>query len=124
MPPCHAAFISASTPSPAHQTCAPRGRLERGTSSAAVESMTSAMSVAMSLMQVPLGIGGSASTIVIASWNRRFGSVTNRLRSASFGVSLVLSSFFRFGTDRVGCGLWRTRDCDPIMVPLREGGGH
>ena len=39
---CHAAFISASTPGPAHQPCAPRGRLERGTKSAAVESMTSA----------------------------------------------------------------------------------
>ena len=32
---CHAAFISASTPGPAHQPCAPRGRLERGTKSAA-----------------------------------------------------------------------------------------
>ena len=61
---CHAAFISASTPGPAQQPCAPRGRLERGTKSAAVESMTSAMSVAMSLMQAPSGIGGSASTIV------------------------------------------------------------
>ena len=36
---CHAAFISASTPGPAHQLCAPRGRSERGTSSAAVERM-------------------------------------------------------------------------------------
>ena len=51
---CHAAFISASTPGPARQPCAPRGRLEHGTSSAAVESMTSAISVAMSLVQVPL----------------------------------------------------------------------
>ena len=33
---CHAAFISASTPGPAHEPCTPRGRLERGTSSAAV----------------------------------------------------------------------------------------
>ena len=64
---CHAAFISASTPGPAHQPCAPRGRLERGTNSAAVESMTSAMSVAMSLMQVPSGIGGSAPNIAFAS---------------------------------------------------------
>ena len=52
----HAAFISASTPGPAHQPCAPRGRLERGTNSAAVKSMTSVMSVAM---QVPSGIGSS-----------------------------------------------------------------
>ena len=44
---CHAAFISAPTPGPAHQPCAPRGRLERGTNSAAVERMTSAMSVVM-----------------------------------------------------------------------------
>ena len=50
---CHAVFISASTPGPAHQTRAPRGRLEHGNNSAAVESMTSAMSVVMSLMQVP-----------------------------------------------------------------------
>ena len=88
---CHAAFSSASTPGPAHQACAPRGRLERGTNSAAVKSMTSAMSVAMSPMQVPSGIGGRASTIAFATWHRRFGSVINRLRSASFGVSLVLS---------------------------------
>ena len=93
----HGAFISASTPGPAHQPCATRGRLERGTNTAAVESMTSAMSVAMSLMQVRSGIGGSASTIAFATWNRRFGSVVNRLRSASFGVSMVLSSFLRFG---------------------------
>ena len=79
----------------AHRPCAPRGRLERGTNSAAVESRTSAKSVAMSLMmQVPSGIGGSASTIAFTTtWNRRFESVINRLRSASFGVSLVLSLF-------------------------------
>ena len=99
---CHAAFISASTPGLAHQPCAPRGRLERGTISAAVESMTSAMLVAMSPMLVPSGIGGSASTIAFATWHRRFGSVINRLRSASFGVSLVLSLFLRFGADLRG----------------------
>ena len=99
---CHAAFISASTPGPADQPCAPRGRVERGTNSAAVESMTSAMSVAMLLMQVPSGIGGSASTIAFATWHRRFGSVINRLRSASFGVSLVLSLVLRFGADPRG----------------------
>ena len=99
---CHAAFISASTPGPAHQPCAPRGRLERGTKSAGVESMTSAMLVAMSLLQMPSGIGGSASTIAFTTWNRRFRSVINRLRSASFGVSLVLSLFLRFGADLRG----------------------
>ena len=96
---CHVTVISASTPGPAHQPCPPCGRLERGTNSAAVESMTSAMSVAMSPMQGPSGIGGSASTIAFATWHRRFGSVINRLRSASFGVSLVLSLFLRFGAD-------------------------
>ena len=99
---CLAAFISASTPGPAHQPCALRGRLERGTNSAAVESITSAMSVAMSLMQVTSGIGGSASTIVFATWHRRFESVINRLRLASFGVSLALSLFLRFGVDLRG----------------------
>ena len=99
---CHVAFISASTPGPAHQPCAPRGRLEHGISSAAVESMTSDMSVAMSPIQVPSGIGGSASTIAFATWHQRFGSVINRLRSASFGVSLVMSLFLRFGADMRG----------------------
>ena len=60
---CHAASISASTPGPTHQPRALRGRLKRGASSAAVESMISAMAVAMSLMKVPSGIGGSAATI-------------------------------------------------------------
>ena len=79
--------------------CAPRGRLERGTNSAAVESMTSAMSVAMLLVQVSSGIGGSAATIAFVIWHRGFGSVINRLRSASFGISMVLSLFLRFGAD-------------------------
>ena len=65
--------------------------------------MTSVVSVAMLLMQVPSGIGGSSSTIAIfVSWNRRFGSVINRLRSASLGLSLVLSLFLRFGADLRG----------------------
>ena len=64
---CHASFISTSTPGPAHQPCAPRARLERGTDSAAVESITSAMSVTMSLLQVPSEIGGSASAIAFAT---------------------------------------------------------
>ena len=64
---CHAAFISASTPGPAHQPCAPRWRLERGTNSAAVESMTLAMSMALSPMQMPSEIGGGASPIAFAT---------------------------------------------------------
>ena len=68
----------------------------------AVKSTTSAMSVAMSLLQVPPGIGGSASTIAFVTWHRRLGSVINCLRSASFGVSLVLSLFLRFGADLRG----------------------
>ena len=99
---CHAAFISASTRGPAHQPCAPRGRLERGTNSAAVESMTSVISVAMSLMKVPLGMGGSASIIAFATWHRRYGTIINRPRLTSFGVSLVLSLFLRFGADLRG----------------------
>ena len=98
---CHAAFISAFTPSPAHQRCAPRGRLKCGVSSTAVESMTSAMSVAMSLMQVHRGLVVVV-TIAFATWHRRFGSAINRLRSAVFGVSLVLSLFLRFGEDLRG----------------------
>ena len=64
--------------------------------------MTSAISVAMSLMQVPSGIGGSAATIAFATWHRRFGSAINRLRLAVFGVSLVLSLVLRFGADMRG----------------------
>ena len=56
---CHAALISAFTLGPAHQPCAPFGRLEGRNDSAAVESMMPTMSVAISLMQVPSGIGGS-----------------------------------------------------------------
>ena len=89
-------------PRPAHQPCAPRGCLERGTSSAAVESMASAMPLVMSLMQVPSGIGGSATTIAFATWHRRFGSAINRLRSAVFGVSLVLPLLLRVGSDLRG----------------------
>ena len=99
---CYAAFILASTPGPTHQPYALRGRIERGTNSAAVESMTSAMSVVTSPMQVPSGNGDSASTIAFATWHRRFGLVINHLRSASFGVSLVLSLFLRFGADLRG----------------------
>ena len=64
---CHATSITASAPGPAHQLCATRWRLERGTNSATMESMTSAMLVGMSLTQVPSGIGGSASTIAFAT---------------------------------------------------------
>ena len=88
---CHASFVSASTPGPAHQSCAPRGHVERGASSAAVESMTSAISVAKSLAQMPSGVGGSAAIIAFAIWHRRFGSVINRRRSAVLEVSLALS---------------------------------
>ena len=116
---CHAAFISASTPGPAHQPCAPRGCSERSTKSAAVESMTSVMSVAMSLMQVPSGIGGSASTIVFATWHRRCGSVINLLRSVSFEVPWYCLSSSGLVRTYVGCGLSCTPDCHPILVPLR-----
>ena len=91
--------MSASTPGSAHQPCAPRGRLERGTISAALENMTSAISVAMSLMQVSSRIGGGAAVIAFTTWHRRSGLVINRLRAASFGVSLVQSLFLRFGAD-------------------------
>ena len=96
---CHASFLIASMPGPAHQPCAPRGRLEGGASSAAVESMTSAMSFAMSLMQVPSGTGGSTVTISFTTWHRRVGSL---IWSAVLGVSLVLSLLLRFATDLRG----------------------
>ena len=119
---CHAAFISASIPGPAHQPCVPRGRLKRGASSAAVESMALAMLGAMLLMQVSSGIGGSAATVAFATWHRRFAAI-NRLRSAVFGVSLVLSLSLRFGADLRGMRIF-ARDCDPIIAPLKGAGGH
>ena len=42
---CHASFISASTPGPGLQPCAPRRRIEHGASLTTVENMTSAMSM-------------------------------------------------------------------------------
>ena len=99
---CHAAFISAFTPGPAHQPRAPRRRLERSINSAAVAGMTSAISVAMSLIQVPSGIGGSVATSAFTPWPRRFESVIDRLRSVSFVVSLVLSLFLQFVEDLRG----------------------
>ena len=94
---CYTPFISASTPGPTHQPCGPRGRLERGASSAAGESMTPAMSVALFLVQVSSGIGSSVAIIAFATWHRRFRSTINCLRSAVSGASLVLSLFLRFG---------------------------
>ena len=112
---CHAAFIPASTPGPAHQPCAPRGCLEGGTSSAAVESTTSTMLVRVSLMQVPSGISGSAPIIAFVTWHRRFGSVINHLRSARIGVSLVLSLFLRAGADPRGMRTFvYTRLCSKV----------
>ena len=99
---CHDAFTSASTPGPAHQTCAPLGRLERDVSSVAVEIMTSVMSVLMSLVQVPSRIVGGAEIIAFASWHRRFGPVINRRRSAFLKVFLVLSLLLRFGANLRG----------------------
>ena len=121
---CHAAFISVSTPGPAHQPCAPRGRLERGTNSAAVESMMSVMSVAMSLMQVPSGIGGCASTITFATWHGRFGPVTNCLRSASFGGSFVLAIFLRFGADVRGMRTFAYTRLSSDSGASKGGRGH
>ena len=69
----------------------------------AVESMTSAISVAMSLMQVMSGICGSAATIAFATWHRKFGSAIEHLRSTVFGVSLIpLSLIDRFDEDLRG----------------------
>ena len=54
----HTSFTSAFAPGPAHQPCTAHGRLERNASLVAVGSLTTAMSVAMLLMQVPSMIGG------------------------------------------------------------------
>ena len=69
-PPLSLAMLRSSQPprqDPVHESCPPRGRLERGDSSAVVESMTSPISVAMSLMQVSSGIGDCAAIIVFAN---------------------------------------------------------
>ena len=99
---CHGAFILVSTPGPAHQPCAARGCLERDTSLAGFESITSVMLVAMSLVHVPLRIRGSAALIAFVTWHRRFGSVINLWRSAGLFVSLVLFLLLRFGANLRG----------------------
>ena len=71
-----------------------------------------------------IGVRGSASTIAFATWNRRFGSVINRLRSASSEFLWFCPSFSGLVRTCVGCGLSRTQDCDPILVPLEGAGGH
>ena len=67
-----------------------------------MESMTSAMSAAMSLMQVAFGMGGSAALFALAIWRRTSGSAINRCRSAVLGVVVVLSLFLLFGADLPG----------------------
>ena len=67
----------------------------------------SAMPAAMSLMQVPLGMGDSAALIELATWRRRSGSAINRCRSTVFRVALVLSSCLV--RTFLGYGLSRTR---------------
>ena len=97
---------------------------KHGTISAAVENMMSAMSVAMSLMQLPLGNGGCASTIAFATWHRKFGSVINHQRLSSFGVSLVLSLFLRFGTDLSEIRTFAYTRLRPNFDVSRGAGGH
>ena len=111
---CYTAFISASAPEPANQACAPRGRLERGARSVAVEGMTSVMSVAILLMQVPSGIGVSAAIIAFVNRHQMFGSAINRLGSTVFG-SFVLSPYLRLRADLHGK---RTCVCK-ILIRLR-----
>ena len=83
--------------------CSARALGERGASSAAVESMASAMSVAMSLMQVPLGIGGKCVNHRVRNLASKVRvSHQPRLRSAVYVVSVVLSLFLRFGADLRG----------------------
>ena len=76
----------------------PHGRLERGASLVAEESLTSTMSVAISLVQMPSRIGGNAATIAISTSQRTFGSATIYLGSVMFG-SLVLFIFLLFRAD-------------------------
>ena len=59
----------------------------------------SPMLVAMSLMQVPSGIGSSAVIIAFATCHQKFGSIINRRVFAALGVSSVLSVLLRFGAD-------------------------
>ena len=61
--------------------------------------MTSAMSVAMLLMQGSSRVGDSSAIIALAAtWHQRFGSAINHLGSVVFGSS-VLSLFLRFRAD-------------------------
>ena len=64
--------------------------------------MTSAMSAAVSPMPVPLGMGGSAVLVALATGLQRFGSVISRCRSAVLGVTVVLSLLLLFDADLPG----------------------
>ena len=64
--------------------------------------MASAMSVAMSQMHLPSGIGYIVAMIVFTTGHLRFGSVIIHQRSAVFGVSLALSLFLWFDVDLCG----------------------
>ena len=64
--------------------------------------MTLVMTVVMSPMHMSSGMSGNVATMAFVTWHRRFRSVINRLRSAVFGISLVLSLFLQFGADLHG----------------------
>ena len=97
---CHASFISASTSGPAH--CVSLGHLKRGAISAAVESMTLATSVVMSLVQVQWRIGSSVTLIGFVTRHRKSGLVIHHERSDVLGGFLVPSLLLEFDADLRG----------------------
>ena len=124
---CHVALISSSTPGSTYKSCAPREGLEHVASSAAVESMTPAMSVVMSLMQVvPSGLlvvvqQSSCSQLVIEG----SGQSSNAGGRKSSECSWCFSSFSGVVRTCIEGGLSHTRDyCDPILVPPKGDGGR
>lgn len=74
----------------AHILCGPRGHLDRGAISGEMNIILSAMPSVISLMQVPLRMGGSAALITLATWRQRSGSAINGCRSAVFQFALLL----------------------------------
>lgn len=77
--------------------------LDVGAISAEMESITSALPGAMSLLRVPLGASDSSAYIALASWRQSSVSAISRLRSVTHRVALVLS------LNLFGVGLLRMR---------------
>lgn len=83
--------------------------------------MASTVSVAMLLVQVPLGIGGSAVLIIVVTWHQKSRSAINCCRLAIFRVALVLALLVLFGADLLGIQTVAHKAFWPNLAESRQG---